>query len=70
LSKVYQLNISSCDKNIKYRHNYETFDKNIDSIFEILIKLKINLRMTYKDNDQFDGLLKKKIESFLYSFNF
>jgi len=36
--------------------NFETFDKDMD-YFEILIESKTNLRITYKDNDQFDNLL-------------
>jgi len=34
----------------------KTFDKNID-YFEILIKSGTNLIFTYKDRDQFNGLL-------------
>jgi len=33
--------------------NWETFDKNTDN-FKILIESKTNLKVTYKDNDQFN----------------
>ena len=36
--------------------NRETFDKDKEW-FEILIELKTNLRVAYKDMDQFNGLL-------------
>jgi len=37
--------------------NWKTFDKDRD-YFEILIESEINLRITDKNIDQFDGLLK------------
>jgi len=39
--------------------NWNFFDKD-NYWFKILIKSKTNLKMTYKDVDQFDDLLKKK----------
>jgi len=38
--------------------NLETFDKDMD-YFEILIESRTNLIITYKDKNQFDGLLKE-----------
>ena len=40
------------------RPNWETFDKNKD-LFEILTELGTNLKVTYKDINQFDNLLAK-----------
>ena len=37
--------------------NWETFDKDND-LFKILIESRTNLRITYDDMDQFDGLPK------------
>lgn len=70
LSKVFQLNLCFYDffhmtrdliekiltKDMNY---FEILTKDIN-YFEILIKLRTNLRITYKDDDQIDGLLKKE----------